>query len=140
MAITAAVCDSFKLEAADGIHLAADVYKCAVYSNAAALGAATTVYSATDEVPNSGTYVAGGITLVGRVSVLASGVAIIDWTTDPLWTGATIAGRGALIYNSSRANKACAVLDFGGIITSTNGNFLITLPAATNLLATIRLG
>jgi len=139
VAIVAAVCNSYKLEAVEGIHLAADTYKFALYVNTATLGAATTVYSATDEVPNSGTYVAGGITLVGRVAVLDTGVAIIDWTTDPLWTGATIAAGGGLIYNSTRANKAVAVLSFGGVITSTAGNFLVTLPAAAAATAVVRL-
>ena len=139
MAITA-VCNSFKNEAADGVHLAADVYKMALYVNAATLSKATTAYSATDEVPNSGTYAAGGITLVGRTSVLDGDTEIVDWTTDPLWTGATIAAKGALIYNSTRANKAVAVLDFGGIITSTAGNFLVTLPVPAAATAVVRLG
>jgi len=141
MAITAAVCNSFKLQILDGsgTHLAADVYKMALYASTATLSKATTVYSATNEVANSGTYAAGGIAMVGFAVVLDGDVAILDWTTDPLWTGATITARGSLIYNSSKSNKAVAVLDFGGDITSTNGNFLVTLPAAAAATATVRI-
>ena len=141
MAITAAVCNSFKKELLDGsgTHLAADVYKIALYTSAASLSKSTTVYSATNEVPNSGTYAAGGFTMVSFTVVLDTDTAILDWTTDPLWTGATITARGALIYNSSRANKAVAVLDFGADITSTAGNFLVTLPAAAAATAVVRI-
>lgn len=138
MAIVAAPCNSFKQELlAMTPHAAGDVYKIALYTSAAALSKATTAYSATNEVGNSGTYAAGGQVLSGFSVTLDTDTAILDWTTDPLWTGATITARGALIYNSSKSNKAVAVLDFGGDITSTNGNFLVTLPtpaAATGLV------
>jgi|SRR6185436_5389809 len=141
MAITAAAANSFKLQLLDGsgTHLAADVYKIALYTSSASLSKSTTAYSATNEVGNSGTYAAGGLTLVGFTVVLDTDTAILDWTTDPLWTGATITARGALIYNSSKSNKAVAVLDFGADITSTNGNFLVTLPAAAAATATVRI-
>jgi len=141
MAITAAVCNSFKKELLDGsgTHLATDVYKIALYASAATLSKSTTAYSATNEVPDSGTYAAGGQALSGFTCSLDTDTAILDWSTDPLWTSATITARGALIYNSSKSNKAVAVLDFGGDITSTNGNFLVTLPAATAAAATVRI-
>lgn len=142
MAITAAVCNSFKLESlptAAGVHLSGDVYKIALYSVAATINKSTTVYSATNEVPNSGTYAAGGQTLVGLTTALDTDTAMLDWTTDPQWTGATIAAEGALIYNSSKSNKAVAVLDFGGVITSTNGTFTVQLPAAAAATATVRI-
>jgi hypothetical protein len=141
MAITAAVCNSFKKELLDGsgTHLAADTYKIALYTSSATLSKSTTAYSATNEVGNSGDYVAGGQALSGFAVVLDGDVAIMDWTADPLWTGATITARGALIYNSSKSNKALAVLDFGGDITSTAGNFLVTLPAAAASTAIIRI-
>lgn len=141
MAITAAVANSFKLQILDGsgTHLAADVYKIALYTSSATLSKATTVYSATNEVPNSGTYAAGGQVLVGLTVVLDGDKAILDWTTDPQWTGATIAAAGALIYNSSKANKAVAVLDFGGVITSTAGVFDVALPAAVAATAVVRI-
>jgi len=123
MAITAAICNSFKKELLDGsgTHLAADVYKIALYTSDATLNKNTTAYSATNEVGNSGTYAAGGQSLSGFTVVLDGDTAILDWTSNPQWTSATIAAAGALIYNSSRSNKAVAVLDFGGVITSTNG-------------------
>ena len=138
MAITAAVCNSFKQELlAMTPHTAADVYKIALYTSTATLSKATTAYSATNEVGNSGSYAAGGITLVGFTVTLDTDTAILDWTTDPTATTATITARGALIYNSSRSNKAVAVLDFGSDITSTAGTFTIAFPlpaAATGLV------
>jgi|KBSMisStandDraft_5_1062788.scaffolds.fasta_scaffold23698_2 hypothetical protein len=139
MAITAAVCNSFKTELlAMTPHTAADVYKIALYTSAATLSKSTTAYSATNEVGNSGTYAAGGLTLVGFTASLDTDTAILDWTTDPQWTGATITARGALIYNSSRSNKALAVLDFGADITSTAGTFTVALPSPTAAAGLIR--
>jgi hypothetical protein len=140
MGITAAACNSFKTELlAMTPHTAGDVYAIALYTSAATLSKSTTVYSATNEVANSGTYVAGGQTLAGFTVILDGDTAILDWTTDPLWTGATITARGALIYNASRSNKAVAVLDFGSDITSTVGPFLVTLPPATAAAGLVRI-
>jgi len=142
MAITAAVCNSFKLETLPtvaGVHLSGDVYKIALYTSAATLSKATTVYSATNEVAASGTYSAGGQALVGLTTALDTDTAVLDWTTDPVWTGATITARGALIYNSSKSNKAVAVLDFGSDITSTAGTFTVALPAPTAAAGAVRL-
>jgi len=140
MAITAAVCNSFKQELlAMTPHTAADVFKIALYTSTATLSKATTAYSATNEVGNSGSYAAGGITLVGFTVTLDTDTAILDWTTDPTATTATITARGALIYNSSRSNKAVAVLDFGSDITSTLGTFTITFPAATAAAGLVRI-
>jgi len=139
MAITAAVCNSFKTEALQGIHLAADVYKIALYTSAATLSKATTAYSATNEVGDSGTYAAGGQTLVGYTAALDTDTAYLDWSTDPAWTSATITARGALLYNATRSNKAVAVLDFGSDITSTNGTFTVTFPAAAAATALVRI-
>jgi hypothetical protein len=137
--ITQAMCNSFKKELLEGVHGAADVYKIALYTPGATLSKATTVYSATNEVGASGTYGAGGSDLVGFMTALDGDTAYIDWTTDPEWTGATITARGALIYNSSKGNKAVAVLDFGADITSTNGTFHVTLPAPAGATALIRI-
>jgi hypothetical protein len=137
MAITAAVCNSFKQELlAMTPHVAADVYKIALYTSTATLSKATTAYSATNEVVGAG-YTATGLTLVGFTVTLDTDTAILDWTTDPSWAAATLVARGALIYNATRSNKAVCVLDFGGDITSTVGIFLVTLPlpaAATGLV------
>lgn len=100
MAITAAVCLSYKADLFNGIHQAADVYKIALYTSAATLDASTAAYTATGEVVGSG-YSAGGLTLSGFSVTLDTATEILDWTTDPVWNPATITARGALIYNSS---------------------------------------
>jgi len=138
MAITAALTNSFKQEClAMTPHVAADVYKIALYTSAATLSKATTAYAATNEVVGAG-YTATGIALTGFSVTLDTDAAILDWTTDPSWAAATITARGALIYNSSKTNKAVAVLDFGADISSTNGTFTVTFPAATAAAGLIR--
>ena len=139
MAITAAVCTSFKNEILSMTpHTAADVYKIALFTSTATLSAATTAYAATNEVVGTG-YTAGGATLSGFAVTTDTTTAILDWTTDPTWATSTITARGALIYNSSRTNKAVAVLDFGADITSTAGTFTVTLPAAAAATGLIRI-
>ena len=129
MAITQAFCNSYKQELLQGIHLAADTYKIALYTSSAALDKTTTVYASTNEVVGTG-YVAGGTALAGFTVSISGDTAYIDFTTDPSWATATITARGALIYNSSRSNKACIVLDFGSDFISTAGTFQVTFPAA----------
>ena len=124
MAITAAFCNSFKQELlAMSPHTAADVFKIALYTSTATLSKATTAYSATNEVSGTG-YTAAGATLSGFSVTLDTDTAILDWTTDPTWATSTITARGALIYNSSKANKAMFVLDFGRNQTTNNENFV----------------
>ena len=139
MAITQAMCTSFKQEILQGVHEAADTYKIALYTSAATLDASTTVYSATNEVVGTG-YTASGTTLAGFATSQSGTTAWIDWTTDPSWAAATITARGALIYNSTQANKALIVLDFGSDKTSTAGTFTVVLPAADASNAIIRIG
>lgn len=136
MAITQALCNTFKTELLDGVHLAADTYKIALYTSAATLSKATTAYSATNEVVGTG-YTAGGATLSGRAVALDVDTATLDFA-DPSWASATITARGALIYNATRSNKALAVLDFGADIASTNGTFTVTLPAPVAATALVR--
>lgn len=138
MAITAAICNSFKQDVLNGVHQPGDAYKIALYVSAAALSKATTAYSATNEAAGTG-YTAGGQALAGFTVGIDVDTAYLDWTTDPVWTPATLTARGALIYNSSRSNKAVAVLDFTVDIVSTNGQFLVTLPAAAAATAVIRI-
>lgn len=137
MAITAALCNSYKQEILSGTHLSSDTYNIAVYTSSATLSKSTTAYSATNEITGTN-YVAGGVALSGFTTGLSGDTAYIDFTVDPSWSSTTQTGRGALIYNTSRSNKAVAVLDFGADITSTNSTFLITLPAA-GLTAVIRI-
>jgi len=136
--ITSGVCNSYKREVMTGVHVAADVYKIALYTSAATLSAATTVYSGTNEVPDSGTYSAGGGVLSG-FSVSGSGAtARLDFSTI-VFTGATITARGALVYNSSKGNKAVAVFDFGSDITSTAGPFTVTMPTVGDASSLVRI-
>jgi hypothetical protein len=137
MAITTAVCNSYKQEILEGVHASADTYKIALFTSSATLGAATTAYASTNEVSGAG-YTAGGETLTGFSSGLANGVAYITFA-DATWANATITARGCLIYNSSKSNKAVAAFDFGGDITSTSGTFTVDLPVA-GANALIRIG
>ena len=144
MAITSAVCTSFKAEVIDGTHdFTTDTFKIALIKNSpvGTFGAATTNYSelGSDEVANGSGYTTGGETLVGVQQVTDSTTIVVDWTTDPSWATATFTSRGCLIYNSSKSNKAVVVLDFGADITATNGTFLITFPLPTAAAGLIRL-
>lgn len=137
MAITSAVCDSYTQELLSGTHASADVYKIALFTSAATLSAATTAYAVTNEVSGTG-YSAGGATLTGFATSLDTGVAILDFA-DPSWATSTITARGALIYNSSKTNKAVAVLDFGSDIASTNGTFTVQFPVAAAATGLVRI-
>lgn len=139
MAITQCMVTSFKAEVLQGTHdLDTDVIKLALYTSAATLDASTTVYSSTNEVSASGSYTAGGGTLTGAAITTSGTTAIVDFS-DITFTSATITARGALIYNSSKSDKAIAVLDFGSDKTSTAGNFTVQFPAATASDAIIRI-
>lgn len=139
MAITQAMCNSFKSELLGGTHdLDTDVIKIALYTSSATLSAATTAYSTTDEVTASTGYTAGGNTLTSPVISLSGSTAIVDFA-DTTWSASTITARGALIYNSSKSNRAIAVLDFTTDKSSTNGDFVIVMPAADASNAIIRI-
>jgi hypothetical protein len=129
---------SFKSELLGGIHdLDTDVIKIALYTSSATLGAATTAYTTSNEVVGTA-YVAGGNTLTSPVISLDGTTGICDFA-DSTWAAATITARGALIYNSSKANRAIAVLDFGADKTSTDGDFTVIMPAASAATAIIRI-
>jgi hypothetical protein len=141
MAITQAMCSSFKGEVMQALHdfdVGANTFKLALYTSSATLDASTTVYSSSNEVPNSGSYTAGGGTLVNQ-GVTVSGTTGFTDFADLSFTSATITARGALIYNSTNADRAVCVLDFGGDKTSTAGTFTIIFPAATATDAIIRI-
>jgi hypothetical protein len=142
MAITQALCTSFKVEILQAIHnftaSTGDVFKLALYTSSANLDATTTVYSATNEVANSGTYTAGGGALTNVTPTSTGTTAFLDFG-DISFTSATITARGALIYNSSKANRAVAVLDFGGDKISTTGTFTVQFPVADATNAIIRI-
>jgi hypothetical protein len=130
MAITQAVPKSFKDELVRGIHVFdADVFKLALYVAAATLNKDTTAYTAANEMAAAG-YAAGGIVLAG-ISISFNGDELRVTWTDPVWTPVSFNSRGCLIYNSSKANRAVAVLDFGADIVSTNDDFTVDLPVNT---------
>jgi len=138
MAITQAMCSSFKQQILLGEHdLDTDTIKLALYTSAATLSAATTAYSTSDEVVGTG-YTAGGNTLTGASVSLSGTTAYVDFS-DTTWTTATITARGALIYNSSKSNKAIAVLDFGADKTSTAGSFTVQFPTNDASSAIVRI-
>jgi hypothetical protein len=146
MAITQAMCTSFKDQLLEAVHdfrsSGGDTFKLALYSSAATLDATTTNYTSSNEVSNSGTYSAGGGTLV-NVSPTTSGTTAFTDFDDISFTSATINARGALIYNTTPThtftNPSVAVLDFGGDKISTAGTFTIQFPAATASDAIIRI-
>ena len=136
MAIVQTQTTSFKAQLYQGIHdLTTDVIKIALYTANANLNEDTTVYSSTNEVPNTGTYSAGGAQLT-PITVSTSGYTAYVGFPNISWTGA-ITARCALIYNSTQGNKSVAVLDFGSDKTSV-GTFTITMPANTATAALIR--
>ncbi len=124
---------SFKAELLQGVHnFNTDTFKLALYLATANLGANTTVYTTSGETSGTG-YTAGGNTLTG-ISVNAAGFVTFTNTT---WNPASFTARGALLYNSTKGNKAVAVLDFGSDKTATN-TFLVQMPANTVTSALIR--
>jgi hypothetical protein len=136
MSIVQTQTTSFKSELYKGIHdLTTDSIKIALYTANADLNADTTVYSATNEVAATGTYVAGGAVLT-PITVSSSGYTAYVGFPNISWTGA-ITARCALIYNATQGNKSIAVLDFGSDKTSTT-TFTITMPANTSTAALIR--
>lgn len=139
MSLTQSMVSSFKSEVLGGIHdLDTDVIMIALYISSATLSAATTVYTATNEVATAGGYTAGGIQLTSPVISLDGTTGICDFA-DATWPAATITARGALIYNSSKSNKAIAVLDFGSDKISTAGAFTVVMPAAAAATAIVRI-
>jgi len=149
MAIAQAMCTAFKQELMLGTHNFAtngNAFKLALYaeggggksSTTATLGAATTAYTTTGEVANSGSYTAGGGTLT-KVAPTTSGTTALTDFADLSFTTATITAMGALIYNDTNSDKAVCVLDFSSNKTSTSGTFTIQFPTADASNAIIRI-
>lgn len=138
MPIAQAMCSSFKQQILLGEHdIDTDVLKIALYTSAANLDATTTVYTTSDEVTGTG-YTAGGNTLTGATVSLTGTTAFVDFA-DTSWATSTITARGALIYNSSKSNKAVAVLDFGSDKISSGSSFTIQFPANDSTSAIVRI-
>ena len=146
MAITSAVCTSFKAELLEGKHdfnaSGGHTFNIALYTSAASLDAATTAYSTSNEVVGTG-YTAGGIPLTNIDPTSSGTTAFVDFA-DATWTDATITAAGALIYNTttdggSATTNAVAVISFAGDKTSTNGDFVVQFPVADASNAIIRI-
>jgi len=138
MAITQTWTTSFKRQLLLGEHdLDTDVLKIALYTSLATLGPDTTVYSTTNEVSGTG-YTAGGLTLANVTVNQGNGIAYVSFD-NPTWAGTSFTTAGALIYNSSKANKAMFVLNFGMNQTTVNENFVLDLPADNPTFALIKL-
>jgi hypothetical protein len=134
---------SFKVQILQGVHnftaVSGNTFKLALYNNSASFTAATTAYTTTNEVANSGSYTAGGGTL-SKVTPTSSGTTALTDFADLSFTTATITAFGAMIYNdTATGNPAVAILDFGSSKSSTAGTFTIVFPAATATGAIIRI-
>ena len=144
MAITSAICNSFKQEILVATHdftsSTGDTFKLALYTSSATLGAATTAYSATNEITNDAgsAYSAGGQDLTSTTPVLDSSTAVCDFN-DISWTSASFTANGCLIYNSSKSNKAVCAIAFGSDKTVTTGTFTIQFPTADASNAIVRI-
>jgi hypothetical protein len=138
MPITQAFTLAAKQAVLNGTHLPGNVYKIALYTSAATLSNATTVYSTTNEVVGAG-YTAGGATLTGRVVSLDGTTAVMTFN-NATWPSSSITARGAIIYNDTVAGKpVISVHDFGADVTSSNGTFTAPMPDATAAAGVIRI-
>jgi hypothetical protein len=145
MAITSAICTSFKQQILVGTHdftnTTGDTFKLALYTSSATLGATTTAYSATNEITNDAgsAYVAGGQALTNVTPTTSGTTAYCDFN-DISWTSASFTANGCLIYNDTVAgDPAVCVIAFGSDKTATNGTFTIQFPTADASNAIIRL-
>jgi hypothetical protein len=137
------MCTSFKVELMRAVHNfttgTGNTFKLALYDNTPSFTAATTAYTSSGEVANSGTYSAGGGALT-NVTPTSSGTTAFTDFADLSFTSATITAYGAMIYNDSAAgDPSVCILDFGGAKTATNGTFTIIFPTADSTSAIIRI-
>ncbi len=142
MAISTAMCTSFKKELMEAVHnfknSGGSTFNLALYTSSATLGAATTAYTATNEVSGTG-YTAKGAALT-RVDPTTSGTTAFTDFADLTFSSSTITANGALIFNESAAgDPSVCSLAFGGDKTSTAGDFTIQFPTADASNAIIRI-
>ena len=149
MAISSAVCSSFKKELFQGYHdfdangSGGDTFKLALYTDQASLGAATTDYANTNEVANGNGYSTGGNTLVNTGVGLTGTTAFTDFS-DTSFTSASFTANGCLIYNTqanggSNTTEAVCIVAFGGNKTVSSGTFTIQFPTNDASSAILRL-
>jgi hypothetical protein len=137
------MCTSFKVELMKAVHnfttSTGNTFKLALYDNSASFTAATTAYTATNEVAASGSYAAGGGALTNVTPTSTSTTAFTDFA-DLSFTSATITAYGAMIYNDTAAgDPSVCILDFGGAKTSTAGTFTIIFPTNDSTNAILRI-
>ena len=140
MAISQAITVSFKQDLmSPGGNLEAQTLKCALYDNTATLNQNTAAYITANEISSSGTnYTTGGATLT-NVTITTDGTTAIFDADNVSFANATISAQAALIYNADNSNSSIAVLDFGGVKTSTNGTFELQFPNADATNGLIRI-
>lgn len=141
LAITSAMCTSFKQQLLEGRHdfrTTGNNFKIALYTSDATLGAATTAYTTDNEVANGNGYTTGGAALT-KVNPTTSGTTAFTDFADAVWTSASFTARGALIYNDDDNDAAVAALDFGSDKTVTAGNFTVVFPTANATAAILRI-
>jgi hypothetical protein len=142
MAISQAMCTSFKVELLKGVHnftnSSGNTFNIALYTSSASLGAGTTAYTTSNEV--SGTnYTAKGQALTNVTPTASSTTALTDFT-DETFSNVTLTARGALIFNDSASgDPAVCVLDFGSDKSASSGDFTVVFPAADSSNAIIRI-
>ena len=155
MAITQAMCTSFKQELLQGVHNftsgsgggtttttgSGNAFKLALFTSSASLGAGTTAYSSSNEASGTG-YSSGGAALTNVTPTTSSTTALTDFA-DLTFSSSSITARGAMIYNSSTtagsANRAVLILNFGSDKASSTGDFTISFPTADASSAIIRI-
>ena len=145
MAISSAVCNTFKTEVLRSIHnftaSSGNTFNLAMYTSSASMGASTTAYSSTNEISNSAgsAYSAKGKALTSVTPALSSSTAVCDFANIS-WTSASFTANGCLIFNdSATGDPAVCVIAFGGDKVVTNGTFTIEFPAADSSNAILRI-
>ena len=145
MAITSAICTSFKVEILKAVHnftaSSGNTFNIALYDSDASLGAGTTAYTTSEEITNTSgsAYTAKGEALTSVTPVASSTTAVCDFA-DISWTSASFTARGCMIFNDSASgDPSVCCIDFGGDKTATNGTFTIQFPTANSSDAIIRI-
>ena len=143
MAITSAICNSFKQEILEAEHnftaSSGNTFNLALYDSDATLSKSTTVYTTSEELATTGGYTAKGNALTSVTPVLDSDTAVCDFANSS-WTSATFTANGCLIFNDSASgDPAVCTIAFGGDKTVTSGTFTIEFPAAAASTAIIQL-
>ena len=144
MAITSAVCNSFKVEILTATHnftaSSGDTFNLALYTSSATINKSTTAYSSTNEMANTSgsAYSAKGQALTSVTPVLDSDTAVCDFA-NVSWTSASFTARGCLIFNDDNSDTSVCAIDFGGDKTVTSGTFTIEFPAAAASTAIIQI-